>query len=74
MMKAVEDTKFIPRTVLVSPYNATAWLYKPLMKRMRENWGTRFVILIPENSSLEAEYREVCGADAVFLPTPDLPT
>jgi hypothetical protein len=60
----------IPRTVLVGHYNATYWLYKPLFTRMREKWGTRFVVLTPENSRLDLEYRPFCGDDAVFEPVP----
>ncbi len=58
----------VPRCVLLGPYFVLSWLYKPLMKVMRERWGTRFIILLPAGvHALEAEYRPFCGPDDIFL-------
>ncbi|MGH7005665.1 MAG: hypothetical protein ACREIP_17110, partial [Alphaproteobacteria bacterium] len=62
----------IPRRVLLGPYFVLSWLYKPLMPLMRKRWGTRFVILVPEGSTLEQEYRPFCGPDDVFVNAPEL--
>jgi hypothetical protein len=60
----------IPRTVLVAAYQAQSWLYKPLMVRMRERWGTRFVFIAPENVNPAEQYAEYAGRDAVYLRMP----
>ncbi len=67
-----ERERPVPRCVLLGPYRVLNWLYKPLMKVMRERWDTRFVILLPPGvHHYEAEFRPNCGPDDWFLIAPE---
>jgi hypothetical protein len=64
------QSKPVPRTVVLGPYLVLNWLYMPLIRRMREQLGTRFIVLVPERTTLDQRFAPYCGQEDTFLPVP----
>ena len=60
-MNKIKKSLAVPRCVLIAPYKVMSWLYQPLMPLLRERHGTAFVLLLPESTDLEAQYRPFLG-------------
>ena len=70
-MNEMKKPSPVPRCVLIAPYKVMSWLYKPLMPVLRERHGTRFVLLLPEGTDLQAEYRPFLGDSDQIVTVPD---
>lgn len=50
---------FVPKHVLIAPYYVMSWLYKPLIPALRQRYGTRFTLVLPEGTDVLDNYKHL---------------